>query len=459
MRPLVLIIALLTLAAAPTGETRADTTGQGGANGQAGLGLAAADYIWEFFYDKDGRWQTLGERDFQLFFSRARCECDTKIRIRLALQSQARAKVNQAMNGTLKLGTGQSVNCTCQGGGGCDPDRCLPLGNTQPLAALARDSVYFETTVGKLFGARLPGAEPCGIREEATIYVLADSDDPETFPDTPVVTTAIQLDGQAPAAPRGVRVTGGNEALTISWDALSVTESADLQGYAVFCARGGEFPPFASGAPGELKPRFSSPHRTAQAVCSAPTASTSSAALTSPLASSSSALFFDAPADGGADAGADGGADAADARPSADGGATDAGDARQAGNTTGAATPYPAGELTVAPQPLRRLDPLFLCTDFLTTSSGVRIRGLENDVDYVVGVAAVDKHGNPSAIETAVRQRPQPSRDFFDAYLAEGGKADGGCTVNGDGPASRDGWVALALAALALAVARKRSRR
>src|SRR5207253_2029738 len=42
------------------------------------------------------------------------------------------------------------------------------------------------------------------------------------------------------------------------------------------------------------------------------------------------------------------------------------------------------------------LDPDFLCSQLLTTSSEWRIKGLQNGIPYQVGVAAVDTHGNAS---------------------------------------------------------------
>jgi hypothetical protein len=98
------------------------------------------------------------------------------------------------------------------------------------------------------------------------------------------------------------------------------------------------------------------------------------------------------------------------------------------------------------PDSFERLDPKFLCSDLLTTSSEWRLKGLQNGILYQVGVAAVDLHGNASPIETVLVQAPVPTVDFFDAYRAAGGQASG-CSFGGRTPA---GGAALLLLALAL---------
>ena len=47
----------------------------------------------------------------------------------------------------------------------------------------------------------------------------------------------VQLDGEAPPQPSNIRVKGGNEALSVSWDAIERSAVDDMQGYVLFCSR------------------------------------------------------------------------------------------------------------------------------------------------------------------------------------------------------------------------------
>jgi hypothetical protein len=97
------------------------------------------------------------------------------------------------------------------------------------------------------------------------------------------------------------------------------------------------------------------------------------------------------------------------------------------------------------PEELRRLDDAFLCG---TTSSttGARISGLENGVPYRVVLVAVDRAGNPSAVDIGVAT-PIPATDFWELYKERNGRAQGGLCNAGGGAGD---WLAIALALAAL---------
>jgi hypothetical protein len=83
----------------------------------------------------------------------------------------------------------------------------------------------------------------------------------------------------------------------------------------------------------------------------------------------------------------------------------------------------------------------FLCSDLLSTSTtSFRVKVLQNDIPYVVGVAAVDLHGNASLITPAAPVSPKLTFDFYHAYRAgePQGQATGGYCAVAEGPSGRD---------------------
>jgi hypothetical protein len=113
------------------------------------------------------------------------------------------------------------------------------------------------------------------------------------------------------------------------------------------------------------------------------------------------------------------------------------------------------GEAVAPPAAFQRLDPAFTCSDLLTTAGDARIGGLENKVPYVVGVTAVDTHGNPSPITVGFLQTPIPTRDFYQGYRSAGGTAEGGYCAYGRG---RPGLFALGIVISVMLVLRRRRR-
>ncbi|HEY5283888.1 MAG TPA: MXAN_2562 family outer membrane beta-barrel protein, partial [Polyangia bacterium] len=75
------------------------------------------------------------------------------------------------------------------------------------------------------------------------------------------------------------------------------------------------------------------------------------------------------------------------------------------------------------------LDKKYLCSGLLPpTTTSYRIEGLQNGITYGVGVAAIDKFGNISAIYPADVHyaEPIPTVDFYSEYRNVGGTAQGG---------------------------------
>jgi hypothetical protein len=78
------------------------------------------------------------------------------------------------------------------------------------------------------------------------------------------------------------------------------------------------------------------------------------------------------------------------------------------------------------PAELARLDPAFVCGTSTGTETSMRIEGLQDMVSYHVALVAIDDAGNPSDIIYLNQVTPQPVRDFWEHYRAEGGQGRGG---------------------------------
>jgi hypothetical protein len=110
-----------------------------------------------------------------------------------------------------------------------------------------------------------------------------------------------------------------------------------------------------------------------------------------------------------------------------------------------------------APPEIHNGNSAYACSPLLTSESSYRIRTLQNSINYIVGVAAVDATGNISPINTAVWDAPIVTRDFYTAYRDDGGAAEGGfCAYARRGPPTA--W-ALAGTGLVLALALRARRR
>jgi hypothetical protein len=84
---------------------------------------------------------------------------------------------------------------------------------------------------------------------------------------------------------------------------------------------------------------------------------------------------------------------------------------------------------TSSPEAFFQLDPDYLCSGLLpSTANQYRITGLQNGIWYGVGVAAIDRYNNVSAISPAdvVYGQPIPTVDFYSEYKTAGGSAQGG---------------------------------
>jgi hypothetical protein len=120
-----------------------------------------------------------------------------------------------------------------------------------------------------------------------------------------------------------------------------------------------------------------------------------------------------------------------------------------------------AAAATSAGGPFAGMDQKYMCSGLIpAASTSHRITGLQNGIEYGVGVAAVDKYGNIGAIGNVVYGTPIPTVDFYDEYKKLGGSAQGGFCAVASRPSRQSAALGISLAGLALMlVVRRRSRK
>lgn len=103
----------------------------------------------------------------------------------------------------------------------------------------------------------------------------------------------------------------------------------------------------------------------------------------------------------------------------------------------------------------------YLCSDFLSTSTtSYRIKVLQNDIPYLVGVAAVDLRGNPSLVVPFAQVKPMQTYDFYYSYRTGDpqGEATGGYCAVVAPPSRRDLFGVAAISVCLALVAWRRGR-
>jgi uncharacterized membrane protein YgcG len=227
-----------------------------------------------------------------------------------------------------------------------------------------------------------------------------------------------------PGPPTEVQATPGENALNVDFEA---SPAADKNGYRLYCSRPGEpAPDQASGAGGgSAQDEGGTSGSDSSAGGSGGTAGTGGTGATS-----------GASGDGGA---AGGGGAAARVRAS-----------RSALNGTCTSSVLTPGSVP---------EEMYECGEVRAeTATSARTRSdLDNGVEYVVGVAAVDKYDNTGTLSELACGTPTEVTGFYEAYRQAGGSAGGGFCGFG-APARGGHWAALGFA-VAVTVARARRRK
>jgi hypothetical protein len=404
----------------------ADVSGTGGTvgTGTTTAAFTAADFLIRIEYKSGDKWILLptDTTQFNRFFTRARCVCNEEIRLRADLLATGIAKVAMLpQGGVVRILVGPTSACVASSNTDRNNANCWDpaAGGSVTLGDLRYAPYTVPVNMQKLFQPQATTVTEAGCTTvtKQSVFLWVDSTQtsvPDSgLSDSSAPTLQLPIDGQPPPEPSNVKVGRGGEALTVSWDPITGVPDLSGGGFVVFCARGGDLAVFAD-------PQYTGAYDSPAVRC--PTGAASNVPV----------------GDGGApDARVAALSSALTASPDADTAQAIANDYGDDG------TPVPP------PVQFTNIDPAYQCSSLITSATSARIKGLQNGVPYVVGVASVDKTGNASPITRAYVQAPIPTRDFYRGYRAAGGQADGGyCAVGGRGSRSLAALTGLAGVAL-----------
>jgi len=212
--------------------------------GSTSTALAETDFeIYVETKNASGSWTELTSDDAKTFFDGARCACGTTVRfvVRVA-SSSVETKLSNLLSdsdadGEARLYLSQSSGCTS------DPTEssygCVLLDQTDTLDSLTRNGYWTskEVKISDLFSSD----GTCDRLKTTYLWLWVDtaSDGSADLVGDSAPSLSLRLDGKGPAAPSGLSVQGGKEALILSWDSDSSSSStSDLAGFLVFCAHG-----------------------------------------------------------------------------------------------------------------------------------------------------------------------------------------------------------------------------
>jgi len=228
----------------------ADTSTGGTSSSSA---LAESDFtISVQTKNASGSWTELDTNDAKTFFDRARCECGTTARFVVRVASTTvETKISTLLaasdaDGEARLYLAQSSGCTS------DPTEssygCVLLDQIDALDSLAKNGYWTSTEVSVTDLFSSDGS--CNFLKTTYVWLWIDtaSDGTADLTGDSAPSLNLRLDGKGPAAPSGLSVQAGKEALILNWTSISSTSSStsDLAGYLVFCAHSDGSSVFAS---------------------------------------------------------------------------------------------------------------------------------------------------------------------------------------------------------------------
>ncbi len=332
------------------------------------------------------------EEDIKDHFNFANCVCgaDVEFGVRVNLNNE-NGPTSYATTQNVEFWTGSSCDSSPQ-----DIDTVRALNCELPhgiddAETLLNEIVEFPVPVKSLISA-VRDCEPTEIGTRQ-VYAIIDEGTPGIEAgDIAEVLLDVPFDLQPPPAPNNISIAGAESAIQIDWD-LPNSRADDIRFFQVLCQRVdgtvNDVDGFPSNAPEYLTSRMA---------CD----SDADGVVPLPIGVASFGPQIDA------------GPDEPDA------GAPDAGlpDAGAGGADAGTVDPN-------LPQELRELDPDFICGEAAGTDSGIRVGGLENDVEYRIVLLSIDNYRNVTALDLGVAT-PAPVEDAWEHYKENGGNADGG---------------------------------
>jgi hypothetical protein len=405
------VLAGVTLLAAPASAQllgSGGTTFVSGSGGSGGSSFSSSDF---FLGVQATQGVNLTTFELPRFFNKAHCDCATPVYIYAALEPSGIAKRSTVTGstGTVTFAIGSTCTDLLEFGGTVVNSSTCELLSSEPLLTfLDNGSVTISTNAQKLsayLGTTSTVVDGSVTTTTGTTTVctspVAQFDqtlnmfvdfDGDGVPDL-TISTSLLIDVNPPPQPSGISVQGGDEAIILKWDQEDTSVVTDLLGYQVLCSRADAYQVFKSGT-----------YAAAFETCTNDTS--------------------------GADAGVNG---------STDGG-------------------------------VEVLNALYTCSGQLSPSaSSYRVDVLQNDITYAAAVVAIDNSGNPSSPLPVVYGEPMKTLSFYDVYrdgrsdqtggnnVNDPGAASGGyCAVAISRPRTTTAIGAIALAVVAMVVARRR---
>ncbi|HEY5090768.1 MAG TPA: hypothetical protein VIK30_12405, partial [Polyangia bacterium] len=188
------------------------------------------------------------------FFNKAHCECSTPVQIFVALQPTSVSKrlTVPANNGTMAVVLGTNCNnilvselgnCTGFPNGTGTEKVTTFLNNTS--FTIMTDARFLSTDINPtpgVDGSAVPIGCDSNQQFPQTITALFDFDGDGTFEVS--ASTSLNIDLLPPTAPTGVTIQGGDEALSMNWQALDTSVVNDLLGYQILCSRADQYQVF-----------------------------------------------------------------------------------------------------------------------------------------------------------------------------------------------------------------------
>jgi hypothetical protein len=208
--------------------------------GSTSTALAETDFtIYVQTKNASDAWTDVTSGDTKTFFNRGRCECGTMVRFVVEVASSSvETKISNLLaasgaDGEARLYLAQSSGCTN------DPTEssygCFLLDQIDTLDSLVRTGYWTSAAVKVTDLFSSDGT--CNLLKTTYLWLWIDtaSDGSADLTGDSAPSLSLRLDGKGPAAPTGLSVQGGKEALILSWDTSTSSSTSDLAGHLAFC--------------------------------------------------------------------------------------------------------------------------------------------------------------------------------------------------------------------------------
>jgi hypothetical protein len=248
------------------------------------------------------------------------------------------------------------------------PNNCEKVGTTENITVVSGNNgvtksiPVFNFMSPKTVTMESPTCNEVDVMQN--LFALADSDMNASLDYS--VSKPINIDTKAPDQPTNYRVAGAENAIEISW--TPPADTSDVYYYQAFCAK------VLSQTPGKDSGRPAPRYQSGKMLCN----------------NTDVPFFLSMSLD--------------NSTPDSD-----------------------AGTGVMEPPGWSDGDPIYLCAENGTpTAQGIRIEGLENGTEYLIGVLVMDQAGNAQGTHFTTVVKPQPATDFWEDLHDQGSDVEGG---------------------------------